>query len=240
MDTTLAVLTTGSPYFIQGTHPDSMAVVKADIQQACVSKRSIVSHGGAVYYAAPDGLMRLAPGGSDIVTSNYFNFKQWQAYFNPESIHAYQNDNQYIGFYDTGSTRGGFIFDMKSGQFILHDIYVEAGYQDLQRDKLFLALDNKDIKAWGYGATKNYIWRSKKFTMPKPLSFGWAQLEAEAYPMTLSCIADGQVVLTKTVESRDPFRLPVQVGRDWEMQVEGNSEVFSIAMAHSASELRDG
>lgn len=240
MDTTLAVLTTGSPYFIQGTHPDSMAVVKADIQQACVSKRSIVSHGGAVYYAAPDGLMRLAPGGSDIVTSNYFNFKQWQAYFNPESIHAYQNDNQYIGFYDTGSTRGGFIFDMKSGQFILHDIYVEAGYQDLQRDKLFLALDNKDIKAWGYGATKNYIWRSKKFTMPKPLSFGWAQLEAEAYPMTLSCIADGNVVLTKTVESRDPFRLPVQIGRDWEMQVEGNSEVFSIAMAHSASELRDG
>jgi len=239
MDTTLAVLTTGNPYLIQGAHPDSMAVVKADIQQACVSKRSIVSHGGAVFYAAPDGLMRLAPGGSDIVTSQYFGFKDWQAYFKPESIHAYQQDNQYIGFYDNGTKRGGFIFDMKSGQFILHDVYVEAGFQDLQRDKLFLALDDKAIKAWGYGSSKNYIWRSKKFTMPKPMSFGWAQLEAENYPMTLTCITDGSVVRTQTVTSRDPFRLPVHVGRDWEMQVEGASEVFSIAMAHSASELRD-
>jgi hypothetical protein len=240
MDTTLAVLTKGTPYLIQGTHPDSMAVVKADIQQACVSKRSIVSHGGAVFYAAPDGLMRLAPGGSQIVTQSYFSFKQWQAYFKPESIHAYQHDNQYIAFYDNGTTRGGFIFDMVSGQFILHDIYCEAGYQDPQRDKLFLAQDDRQVKAWGYGVPKNYIWRSKKFTMPKPLSFGWAQLEAEAYPMTLTCLADGDVVLTKVVESRNPFRLPVKVGRDWEMQVEGVSEVFSIALAHSASELRDG
>jgi hypothetical protein len=239
MDTTLAVLTKGTPYFIQGTHPDAMAVVKADIQQACVSKRSIVSHGGAVFYAAPDGLMRLAPGGSQIVTQNYFSFKQWQSYFKPESIHAYQHDNQYIAFYDNGITRGGFIFDMVSGQFILHNIYAEAGFQDPQRDKLFLAFDDRTIHAWGQGPTLNYVWRSKKFTMPKPLSFGWAQLEAEAYPMTLTCYADGEVVHSQTVTSRNPFRLPVKVGRDWEMQVDGGTEVFSIALAHSASELRD-
>jgi hypothetical protein len=29
------------------------------------------------------------------------------------------------------------------------------------------------------------------------------------------------------------------VGRDWEMQVEGSTEVFSMALAHSAAELRD-
>ena len=61
MDTTLAVLTKGTPYFIQGTHPLNMAVVKADIEQACVSKNSIVSLMGGVLYAAPDGLM-LFPG----------------------------------------------------------------------------------------------------------------------------------------------------------------------------------
>ena len=158
MDTTLAVLTKGTPYLIQGTHPLNMSVVKADIEQACVSKRSIVSLLGGVMYAAPDGLMLLSPGGSRIVTERLFDFAQWQAFFKPESIHAYQHDNQYIAFYNNGTQRGGFIFDVRSGQFILHDIYADAGYHDLLRDKLFLAVDDSGnkVKPWGYGATKSY------------------------------------------------------------------------------------
>lgn len=240
MDTTLAVLTTGTPYFVQGTHPAATAVVKSDLEQACVSKRSIVSHGGAVFYAAPDGLMMLSPGGSRIITDRLFSFQQWQAFFKPESIHAYQHDNQYIGFYDNGTQRGGFIYDMRSQNFILHDIYATAGFQDVQRDKLFLAFEDGSVRVWAAGAVKNFTWRSKKFTMPKPLSFGWAQLEAEAYPMTLKIIADGATVREHTVTSRNPFRLPAQGGRDYEMEVSGEHEVFSIAVAHSASELRDG
>jgi len=240
MDTTLAVLTTGSPYFIQGSHPDSMVVVKSDIEQACVSKRSIVSHGGAVFYAAPDGLMMLAPSGSQIVTENMFNFQQWQTYFKPESIHAYQHDNQYIAFYDNGTTRGGFIYDMKSRQMILHDIYAETGYHDLQRDKLFLAYSDRSVRVWAAGSTKTYRWKSKKFTMPKPVSFAWGQLEAENYPMDVDFIVDGTVIHSVTVTSRNPFRLPAKVGRDWEMEIEGDYEVFSLAIAHSSAELRDG
>ena len=240
MDTTLAVLTTGVPYFIQGVHPDSMAVVKSDLEQACVSKRSIVSHAGSVFYAAPDGLMMLSPNGSQIVTDQLFNYKQWQTYFKPESIHAYQHDNQYIAFYDNGTTQGGFIYDMTSRQFILHDTYATAGFQDRQRDKLFITSADRSIKVWGDGSAQNYTWRSKVFTMPKPLSFGWGQLEAEGYPMTLKFIVDNTVAHTQTVTSRDPFRLPVVVGRDWEMQIEGSHEVFQLALAHSAAELRDG
>jgi hypothetical protein len=240
MDTTLAVLTTGVPFFIQGSHPENMTVVKADLEQACVSKRSIVSHGGAVFYAAPDGLMMLAPGGSQIVTKDLFNYSQWQTYFKPETIHAYQHDNQYIGFYDNGTTQGGFIYDMVSREFILHDIYAEAGFQDLQRDKLFLTFSDRAVKVWGQGPVEDYIWRSKKFTMPKVMGFGWAQLEAEAYPMTLKVYVDGTLAHTQTVTSRNPFRLPSKVGRDWEMQVEGDNEVFSLSLAHSAAEMRDG
>ena len=242
MDTTLAVLTKGTPYFIQGTHPDNMAVVKSDIEQACVSKKSIVSLMGGVMYAAPDGLMLLSPQGSRIVTEQLFDFGQWQYYFKPESIHAYQHDNQYIAFYDNGTTRGGFIFDVRSGQFILHDIYADAGYHDLQRDKLFLAVDDSGnkVKPWGYGSTKSYTWRSKKFTMPQIMGFSCAQLEAETYPMTVKFYADGSLVHTQTVQNRNPFRLPAKVGRDWEMQVEGQYEVFSLSIANSMTELASG
>ena len=240
MDTTLAVLTTGNPYFIQGTHPSATAVVKSDLEQACVAKRSIVSMNGSVIYAAPDGLMLLSPGGSRIMTASMFTYAQWQTYFKPESIHAYHHDNQYIAFYDNGTTQGGFVFDMTSGQFILHDIYATAGYQDLQRDKLFLAFADKSVKVWGVGSAKNYIWRSKKFTMPQVMGFACAQLEAEAYPVTLRVYADGALIFTKSVESRNPFRLPARVGRDWEMQVEGSSEVFALSLANSMSELANG
>jgi hypothetical protein len=240
MDTTLAVLTTGTPYLMQGTHPDSVATVKSDLEQACVSKRSIVSFGGAVVYAAPDGLMRLSPGGSQIITQNLFNYKQWQQYFAPESIHAYAHDNQYIAFYDNGITRGGFIYDMASGQFILHDIYATAGFRDVQRDKLFLAFEDRSLRIWFEGAAKSYVWRSKKFTMPQIMGFSCAQLEAEAYPMTVRFIADGTTIHSQTVTSRDPFRLPAKVGRDWEMQIEGSSEVFSLAIANSMTELANG
>lgn len=240
MDTTLAVLTTGVPYLMQGAHPDSVAVVKSDLEQACVSKRSIVSFGSAVIYAAPDGLMMLSPGGSRIVTENLFNYTQWQQFFAPETIHAYAHDNQYIGFYDNGVTRGGFIFDVTSQQFILHDIYATAGFRDLQRDKLFLAFEDRSLKVWFDGAAKSYTWKSKKFTLPQIVGFSCAQLEAEAYPMTLKVYVDGTVIHTQTVTSRNPFRLPAKVGRDWELQVEGSSEVFSLSLATSMTELASG
>jgi hypothetical protein len=237
MDTTLAVLTTGTPYFLQGSHPDSIVVVKSDLEQACASKRSIVSTNGVVLYASPDGLVLLSPGGSKLVTEQYFTRAQWQTYFKPDSIHGYSHDLKYIGFYNNGTTSGGFIYDPTSGQFILHDIYVTAAYADLQRDKLFVALSDRSVKVWLAGANKTYTWKSKKFTLPQVTGFSCAQLEAETYPVTAKFYSGGTLIRTQTVANRNPFRLPVAPGRDWEVQIEGTSEVFSLAIAQSIEEL---
>jgi len=237
MDTTLAVLTTGTPYFLQGSHPDSIVVVKSDLEQACASKRSIVSTNGVVMYASPDGLVLLSPGGSKLVTEQYFTRAQWQTYFKPDSIHGYSHDLKYIGFYNNGTTTGGFIYDPTSGQFILHDIYVTAAYADLQRDKLFIALADRSVKVWLAGANKTYTWKSKKFTLPQVTGFSCAQLEAETYPVTAKFYSGGTLIRTQTVANRNPFRLPVAPGRDWEVQIEGTSEVFSLAIAQSIEEL---
>lgn len=237
MDTTLAVLTTGSPYFIQGGHPDSMTVVKSDLEQACASKRSIVSTNGAVLYASPDGLVMLSSNGSKVVTEQYFTRAQWQAYFKPESIHAYQHDLKYIGFYDNGTTQGSFVYDLTSGALITTSIYATAGYNDLQIDKLFVAFADGTVKPWFEGAALSYVWRSKKFTSPKPISVACAQLDAETYPMTAKFYVDGTLAYTHTVLDRAPFRVAAVSGRDWEVQLEGTSEVFGFAMAQSMMEL---
>ena len=236
-DTTLVVLTTGTPYFMQGTHPDSMSVVKSDLEQACVSKRSIVSTGGVVLYASPDGLVQLAPNGSRVITDQYFSAAQWRAMFKPESIHGYAHELKYVAFYDTGTVQGGFVYDLVSGQFVMHDIYATAAYTDLVVDKLFTAFADRSVKAWRAGTAKTYAWASKKFTLPAVSSFSCAQVEAEAYPVTAKFYADGSLIHTETVSGRKPFRLPVSASRDWELQLEGAVEVFSFAMANSVQEL---
>lgn len=237
MDTTLAVMTTGTPYFIQGSSPDSMVVIKSDLEQACASKRSIVSFNGAVLYASPDGLVSLSPSGSKIITEKYFTRAQWQALFVPSTIYAYQHDMKYFGFYNNGVTSGGFIYDVSTGEFVTHDIYVAAGYNDLQVDKLFVAGSDRAVKVWGAGALKTVTWKSKKFTLPQVMGFACAQLEAESYPMTAKIYAGGTLIHTQTVTNRDFFRLPAIPSRDWEFQFEGSAEVFSFGIAQSAQEL---
>lgn len=239
MDTTLAVLTTGTPYLIQGGHPDSMTVVKSDLEQSCASKRSIVSTNGAVFYASPDGLVMLSSNGSKIVTEQYFTRAQWQSFFKPDSIHAYQHDLKYIGFYDNGTTQGSFVYDMTSGALITTSIYATAGYNDLQVDKLFVVGEDRAVKPWFEGAARSFVWRSKKFTSPKPISMAGAQLEAEAYPVTVKFYVDNTLAYTHTVADRSPFRIAAVSGRDWEVQIEGNTEVFGFAMAQSMTELSD-
>lgn len=238
MDTTVAVLTKGVPYFMQGSHPDSVVVVKSDIQQACASKRSIVSVSGTVIYASPDGLVMLSSGGSMIITDNMFTRAQWQAIV-PSSIHAYQHDSKYVAFYDTGTVQGGFVYDLISKQFIFHDIYATAGYNDLVRDQLFLAFADKTIKRWFEGAAKTYTWRSKIFTMPQVMGFSLAQVEAETYPVTAKFYCDDAVTpfYTYSVPDRDMFRLPVKEGRDFEVQLEGTAQVFAVKIAQASGEI---
>lgn len=236
LDTTLVVLTQGTPFIMQGSHPDSIVSVEADLEQACVSKRSIVSVAGQAVYASPDGLISISPNGSRNLTQDIYDRAQWQA-LKPSSIHAYQHDNKYIAFYDTGSVQGGFIYDFASSQFVTHELYATAAFNDLQQDKLFLTSASGNIKAWGEGANLAYTWRSKKHSLPQSVSFSCAQVEAESYPVDVKIIAAGSEIYIKNVQNRNPFRIPAKHERDWEIEVTGTPEVFAVALAQSMEEL---
>lgn len=264
IDTTLVVLTKGSPYFIQGTTPGSLVAVKANLDQACAAKRSIVSMNGAVIYASPDGLISLSPAGSSVVTADRFSREDWQK-LNPETIHAYGHDLRYIAFHDPdpdGAT--GFVYDLTSGEFIKHTLTATACYQDPRNDALYATTTGGSLVKWGEGNRLVGVWRSKKATLPHVTSFALAQVEAEAYAV---CVIDGAVDLdyttagacataggtwtvpvmdvymdgakvhTQSVLSRDFFRLPAVPGRDLELELDTCSEVFAIALAQAAEEL---
>jgi hypothetical protein len=239
MDTTLAVLTKGTPYFIQGSHPDSVVVVKSDLEQACSSKRSIVSFNNSVFYCSPDGLIALTPSGSRNITDSMFTKEQWQDLVDPTSVIADHYESRYVGFYNNGTDSGSFIFDTISNSFVLSTSTSNptATFQSLRNDKLYVAVAG-NIKEWDAGSNLTYTWRSKIFPMARPVSMSCAQIEAEAYPVTAKIYADDTLLHTQTVADRNPFRLPVKVARDWEVELSGTNEVFTFAMAQSMEELK--
>lgn len=293
MDTTLAVLTTGTPYFIQGSSPEVLVMVKSDLEQACVAKRSIVSLGGAVFYASPDGLMMLSSSGSDIITKDLMDRDDWQA-LHPETLHAYGHDNQYIAFHDAvtdeyGNVIYGFVLDLKSKQFVRHSVQAVAGFNDLRGDTLFLVSADGTLVKWGEGAAVKGVWRSKIFSQPQMNGFACAQVEAgpfgarQPYPLTVRVYADRKLFYTyaipetqyqdptqvKLLSRRNPFRLPTlnrehcvlaeavdttkttqaaceaaggvwwegYYGRDWEIELEVEQEIFNVALAQSMAEI---
>jgi hypothetical protein len=90
---------------------------------------------------------------------------------------------------------------------------------------------------WGIGAATSYRWRSKRFSFPHNIGFSAAQVEAEAYPLTIDFYVLNTLFFTKVVENRVPFRLPPSGGRDWEFELTGDVEVFNVVVAQSMEEM---
>ena len=238
IDTTVVVLTKGRPYFIQGSHPDSSVMVEADVNQACLSKRSIVSMGNYVFYASPDGLVGLSPGGSAVVTQNMFDKYTWQS-LNPDNMLGCMYENKYVGFFDTTSGNGGFVYDMTAKTWNFHDIYATGAYNDLKNDALYIIKSN-GLWKWDTGTALSYIWKSKKFTFLEPKSFACYRVQAEAYPVTMKIYRDSSAVVNLSVTDDALRRLPPGLGTDWEFQLEGNKEVYNVQLAQTPQELNQG
>lgn len=238
IDTTVVVLTKGRPYFIQGSHPDSSVMVEADVNQACISKRSIVSMNNHVFFASPDGIVALSPGGSSIVTESLFDKETWQAQ-SPDDLVACMYESQYIGFFDTTSGNGGFVYDMKQKTWNFHNVYVTGAYNDLKNDALYIIKSNELYK-WDSGTDLSYTWKSKKYTFPEPKAFSCYRVEAEGYPVTVKIYKDSSAVVNLSVTDNSLRRLPPGLGTTWEFQLEGNKEVYNVQLAQTPQELNQG
>lgn len=241
LDTTLVVLTNERPYFVQGSDPSFMTVVEADIAQACIAPRSAAKLGGECYFSSPDGLVTVSSRGSKIITENIFSYRQWNEYFETDSIIGYVHDLKYYGFFKSKNTsirpNGVFIYDIPTRQFTMSTVSASAAFADLRFDKLYV-MDVRKVRAWGEGAPMSYTWKSKIFGMPSEVSFSCMQIEAESYDsMTYKLYADGSLLQEGAVTSRNMMRIKSVLARDWEIQLEGKGEVFNIALAQAGQEL---
>lgn len=231
----LVVGTKGKPYIAQGTDPASISLIQLESDQACVSKMSMVDMGGYVMYASPDGLVAVEGGRAQLVTEPLLRRSQWQAY-NPTTMKAMN----YEGTYIASNTTQSIVFDPRGGKNSLatcSDTF-KAAYNHLESDTLYF-VDGTSVKKFGQGTgTYSYAWKSKPFVSTKPRNFGWARVDAAAYPMTFKLYTDGTLSHTHSVLDNEPFRLPSgSRAKQWEFEMSGVGAVNSVGITDNAAEL---
>ena len=138
-----------------------------------------------------------------------------------------------------------------------------GGYYDPEDGQLYLidttATNRKVQKFQGSNTLSTLKWKSKKFVTPSPTSMAWVSVNAEGYPFTVSVWADGTLIYvgtvtessgTKTLAVSTPgsisnstiyetvMRLPSNVAKEWEVQIESQYNINELCLAESIDEIR--
>ncbi len=240
----IAVLTKSFPYVIYGVDPAAMSMTKLELQQACVSAKSIVETGDGVMYASPDGLISISGNGAQNITQNLFTREQWQE-FVPSSMQCFFHDGRiHILYTPASGSRGALIIDISGQGAVLtrSDINaateIKGGYYDSRTDTLYW-IQGGNIVRHNRGSDLTYLWRSKLFKAAYPMNFSCAQVLAETYPVTLKVYADGVEKLSKSVADSKIFTLPSGFrAQDWYYEVTGTAKVYSVSIAQSPYEIK--
>lgn len=237
-----AILTKSRPYILSGVDPAGYTLQQLPDEQACVSKRSIVSMLGGVVYASPDGLWHIDASGAKCLTEKLLTKEQWQAY-NPATMHCYEYDGRYLAFYDAGCL----IFDFQREPFMERlDVLCTAAYMDPLRDTLYLA-QGTNITAFDRGTPLAYTWRSPDFRHPRVISYGYAKVDAESYPLTFKLYGKEELpgggtatslIHTQVVQNYRPFRLPAVPLANHSFQLEGSAVVKGVHIAAGGGEIQ--
>lgn len=229
------VATEGYPELLTGFSPDTISLSRLELEQSCVSARSMVDMGDIAIYVSPDGLVGVNVSGASLLTENIIERVQWQA-LNPQSMHGCHHEGKYIGFYDGV---GGFVFDPRRKDFIFLDFYASATYRDLAGDKLYLLIDDA-LHEWRAGEKLLATWRSKEFRTP-PGGFVFFRVKhgpGEILTNTVvSVITEDGLLHSETLEINDWGYLPPGLFESWQIEVQSSANIESVMLGNDLAEL---
>jgi hypothetical protein len=259
----LVVGTKGTPFLVTGSDPSAMVAIRIESGEACLSKRSMVDMGEFILYAGPDGLVMVRGATSTVITQDIITPEQWQANYYPSTLTGFKWQGRYVGFFNTGSGFGGFIFDPReqSNAFVNLDAsaLIRGGFTDPDDNELYLIIGNKIKKFQGSATALTYNWKSKEFATARPTSFGFAKVDAEAYPVRLKVYGDGSVIYDATISTSgsifsvtgttpsfsatditEPMvRLPASVHSSFAFEIESTKTVNEVCLGESVAELKE-
>lgn len=247
--TGLVVTTKGHPYYVYGVHPESMSSTKLQAMQAGISKRAIVDIGSHVIYASNDGLVAVQNTDVNIeMSQKFFTREKWrELYGNKLSSLAFAyHDGSLIGYFSDGVTDGFTIrLDEASGAYTKSVSGGAAHCISTVNDTLYFSgvIGASDrLFAYASGAAQQaYIWHSKDFILPAPVSMGAGHIildDSDTGIVTLIIFADGVIKQALEVTKSGFFRMPSGfLARRWSVKVIAGRTVKELYLATSMGEL---
>lgn len=241
---TLFVGTMGNPSLITGSDSASMSEQMLPESQACVSAKSIVSAGGGVLYASPDGICYASTNGVEVTTTALFAREDWLA-LAPDSIVAVSHEGVYYftftGTYK-GVTGGCLALDFVAKKLGRVDIAAGAMFADGLSDAVFYTSGTSIKKAFSTGR-RTGKWRSAKVVLPAQTPFAWLQVDGDqsvGEPVTVRWYGDGSSTpkYTATVTGITPQRLPAGRYLEHEIEIESTARVTKVLLAGDTQELK--
>ncbi|MDF2759551.1 MAG: hypothetical protein K0Q92_2987 [Steroidobacteraceae bacterium] len=231
--------TTGQPRVVNGTSPGNMKDMPTDFDQACVSKRSVVSVKHGACWASNEGLCYYGAKGARILTEGFIDVDTWRALV-PSSIIGAFWKGWYIGFYYTGSVRKGFMVSVVDPQWV---IWLDQGafgvFTDTVSGNLYLLDSAFRIRKWYSGAVQSATFKTGKVRANHETNPGAALVEGTTYTSaSLKMYADGVLKHTQTLTGRTPFRLPSgYVARDFQLELTGTGPIEGVVLAEEVMDL---
>lgn len=184
--TTFVIMTEGLPYVFQGLHPDSMAQEKIEQNLPCVNARGVIDLGIGVAYPSSDGLVLVSSAGIRIVTDGLMAREDWRL-TSPSTFVAGQFNGRYFASYSyvdalNKPVKGTFIIDLTGAEpfLIRASRYADACCYVLKESTLYM-LAGLGIYEWDAPGQVNEVmsWKSKKFVLDSPASFGAMLVEGD-------------------------------------------------------------
>lgn len=240
----LAVMTTGTPYIAQGTHPDNLLLTKIEQNLPCVSARGIVDLGYAAAYPSNDGLVSISTAGAQLITRNLFTRELWSA-MNPSDFIAAQYEGRYAFLHSRpDSAERGLSFIDMTGETPFYITTETTGldlFYELETGSMYvLGLDGRDIGKFDgeTAATLSMTWRSKRFDFAQLRNFGAARLDAEGPGVSIADIYGNQDQIGTITGLNDIQRLKGgRLDDRFYVEISGTQTVTMFAMANGVQDL---
>jgi hypothetical protein len=241
----LLVLTAGRPVLFQGTDPAGLQDVPFNVGFSCASARGIVGFEHGAAWPSNEGL--AYSGSETLVTEGLLTPDQWKA-LNPSTMIAGRWGRFYVCSYDSGGgVLKGFMIDpLRPAEGIT---YLSAGFNACHYDELadrLYVLEGGNVRRFAAGpSVLTGTFTAKRFAQAVPRNYGWAQVVAKGYPVTLKVTSRGvnsdgtprTNTQTRTVANADPIRLAAGFLAD-DIQPELTS-AFEITTARLALSVQD-
>lgn len=221
IDQTLAVATDGNPYAVTGNTAAAMTASKLDRFEPCLSRQSIASGIGAVFYSSANGLMAVNASGVTDITQDLIGRDRWVRSFGVNIFGAARTSAYYIAFNDSEQGLGFMIStrDPREGVIRLQNLFgfsslwSDAGSDDVLgmyydgNDSVVIRMTPRD--AQNTDTPLVYSWLSKEFALAQPTNFSVIQVQADGTPLGSS--ANDVVAALEFAPGETP---PIEVAED--------------------------